>query len=220
MPRRILSLLALLAALFTALLTSCGGPSQPLPDGAKLLSDSSNAMKTVTSTKANIDVEGTVPGIPIKSAEGVLKKDGSAKGAVSLDMGAQPFELAFVIIGKDLYLKGPTGGFRKLSYTLPYDPTLIMDPKRGLPNVLSSGTESETETQEQTNGVDSYRVQTKFPQAAIGKLVPGYDPNSESQVWIASKGFRVVQAEFPTTDGKITLRFSDYDAPVAITPPI
>lgn len=218
MPRRLLRLHALLAALFIALLTSCGS-SGPLPPATQLLSDSSNAMKTVTSTKANLDVDGTVPGIPIKSAQGVLKKDGSAKGTVSLDMGAQPFELDFVIIGKDLYLKGPTGGFRKLSAALPYDPTLILDPNRGVPHVLASGTDAETEGREQVNGVDSYRVQTKFPQAAIGKLVPGYDPNSDSQIWIAASGFRVTQAEFPTTDGKITLRLSDYDAPVSITPP-
>ncbi|HEY2723411.1 MAG TPA: LppX_LprAFG lipoprotein [Pseudonocardiaceae bacterium] len=219
MPRRRLRFLALLAAVSTTVLTACGS-SGPLPDGSRLLSQSATSMRSLNSAKADIQVDGTLPGLPIKSANGVLTKEGSAKGTVSLDMGKQPFELAFVVIGQDVYLKGPTGGFRKLSSSLPYDPRLIMDPKRGIAGVLSSGTDVQTEDHEQANGVDSYKVQVKFPQKAVGGLVPGYDPSQPSEVWIASSGFRLVQGEFPTTDGKVTFRLSDFNAPTDIKPPI
>jgi lipoprotein LprG len=209
MPRRRLRFLALLAAVSTTVLTACGS-SGPLPDGSRLLSQSATSMRSLNSAKADIQVDGTLPGLPIKSANGVLTKEGSAKGTVSLDMGKQPFELAFVVIGQDVYLKGPTGGFRKLSSSLPYDPRLIMDPKRGIAGVLSSGTDVQTED----------KVQVKFPQKAVGGLVPGYDPSQPSEVWIASSGFRLVQGEFPTTDGKVTFRLSDFNAPTDIKPPI
>ncbi|HEX2300769.1 MAG TPA: LppX_LprAFG lipoprotein, partial [Pseudonocardiaceae bacterium] len=86
MPRRHLRLFALLAALLTALLTSCGGadagrtdpPPAPLPEGPRLLADSAEAMRQVTSTRVGINVEGELPGVPIKSAEGQLTNEGEA----------------------------------------------------------------------------------------------------------------------------------------------
>lgn len=216
MPRR-LRCLALFAALVAGLLTACS--SGPLPDGSRLLSESSAAMRSVTSTKMRIDVDGTLPGLPIKSANGVLTKQGSAQGTVSLDMGQQPFDLSFVIIGKDAYLRGPTGGFRKLS-SLPYDPTKILDPQQGVAAVLASGTNPQTQDEEQVDGVDTYLVDATFPAARLRQLVPGYDQTQPSKVWIGARDHRVVQAEFPVPDGKLTLHMSDYDAPVDITPPI
>lgn len=228
MPRRHSHLLALLVALFTALLTSCGGltpaeNSPPLPDGAGLLADSAAAMRTATSTRVGIDVEGELPGVPIKSAEGQLSKDGLAKGTASLDMGEQLYEIAFVITGADLYFRGPTGDFRKLSRSsafLVYDPTVILDPKQGIAAALAAGTAAKTEAREQVGGVDSFRVQARFPGQSLDKLVPGFAQDSDSRVWIAADGFRLVQAQFPTTGGTLTFRFSDYDAPVDISAPI
>lgn len=218
-PRHLVPAVGLLAALLSGLLSGCS--SEPLPDAAALLSDSATAMREVASTRVALEVDGTLPGVPIKSADGVLTKDGSAQGSVSLDMGAQPFVFDFVILGRDLYLKGPTGGFRKLSVgSLPYDPSLIMNPDRGVPAVLDAGQQAETTKHEDADGVDSYRVETTFPADAVGPLVPGYDAGSSSTVWIATEGSRLVKATLPTTEGTLTFRFTDFDAPTHITPPI
>jgi lipoprotein LprG len=229
MPSRHLRLLALLATLLTALLTSScgGGPAGPgqsapaLPDGAELLADSAAAMRTVTTTRAAIDVRGDLPGVPIKSAEGQLTREGTAKGTATVEMG-DLVEVDFVIIGDDLYLRGPTGGFRKLSTSsafLVYDPTVILDPDRGLASVLAAGTEAKTEAREQVSGVDSYRVRAKFPREKLRELVPGFNQDSTGQVWIAADGSRLVQAQLPTRTGAISLRFFDFDAPVDIIAP-
>lgn len=230
MPRRHLRLLALLAALLTALVTSCGGAeagkkdgAPPLPDGPGLLADSAEEMRTVTSTRVGINIEGDLPGVPIKSAEGQLTKEGSAKGTATVDMGRQLLELTFVIIGEDLYLRGPTGGFKKMSTTsafLVYDPTIILDPDRGVAKVLASGAAAKTEEREQVDGVDSYRVQANFSGQSLSKLVPGFTQDSTSRVWIAADDFRLIQAQFPTPDGAVTFRFSDFNAPADITPPL
>jgi len=130
----------------------------------------------------------------------------------------------FVIIGTDLYLRGPTGGFQKLSTSsafLVYDPTVILDPNRGVAAVLAGGTAATTEAREQVEGVDSYRVQATFPGQTLSAVAPGVTEDSTGQMWIATDGFRLVQARFTLTDNAvITVRFSDYDAPADITPPI
>ncbi|MGH4012681.1 MAG: LppX_LprAFG lipoprotein [Pseudonocardiaceae bacterium] len=229
MPRRHLRLLALLAALVTTLLTSCGGaaeereaPPPALPDGAGLLADSAEAMRTVTTTRVGIDVQGNLPGLPIQAAQGQLTREGAAKGTATVEQSGQLVELDFVIIKDRLYLRGPTGGFRVLPAStagLVYDPSMILDPDRGVAAVLASGTAAKTEAREQVGGVDSYRVRARFSGQSLGRLVPGLTQDSTGQVWIAAEGFRLVQARFPTTGGAVTFRFTDFDAPADIIAP-
>jgi lipoprotein LprG len=223
MRRRHLYLLALHTVLVVVLCTSCGGQGgEHLPDGAGLLEHSAVAMRSVLTTKVALTAEGDVSGLSIKSAEGQITRDGSAEGTASVDMGRQLLELTFVIIGDDLYLRGPTGGFRKLSASsafLVYDPRLILNPDRGIAAVLAQGTNPKTEAREQVDGMDSYRVQAGFSEPSLAKLVPGFTQGRTAEVWIAADGFRLLQAQFPTEAGSLTFRFSDYDAPAHISPP-
>ena len=227
MPRRHLRLFALLAALIIGLVTSCGGSGSggtntpPPPDGAELLAKSADAMRGVTSVRFGIDVDGvlTIAGVQIKSATGQLTNEGSAKGNATADMGRQLYELAFVIIGKDLYLRGPTGGFSKLSAADSLSAfTVLLNPDRGMAAVLASGAAAENEGREQVGGVDSYRVKASFSGQSLIKLL-GPTEDVTGQVWIATKDFRVVQAVFPIDDGNVTFRFSDFNAPADIAAP-
>ncbi|MGH3801267.1 MAG: LppX_LprAFG lipoprotein [Pseudonocardiaceae bacterium] len=227
MPRRHLRFLALLAALVIALITSCGTSAEQkvaLPDGTRLLADSATAMRTVTSTRFAIDTQGNVPEIRLRSADGQLTREGSAKGTANLNQGGQVVELEFVILGDTIYLRPPTGPVQKLPLSLAgavYDPSVILNPDRGIVSVLTSGKGATTEAREQVNGVDSYRVRVDFPAQPLNTLVPGPAQDKTGQVWIAVEGSRLVQAQFPATDpdGMITVRFSEYDVPVEITAP-
>jgi lipoprotein LprG len=226
MPRLHLRLLALFAALVIALITSCDGTAEQqagLPDGARLLADSATAMRTVSSTRFNVDVQGNAPEIPFQSAQGQLTREGSVKGTVNRNQGEQIVELDVVVVDDQLYLRGVTGPFLKLpasNLSGIYDPRLILDPDRGVAAVLASGTEASTEAREQVGGVDSYRLEVNFPAQPLGSLLPGpQDEAKTGTVWIAAQGSRLVQAQFPASDGTITVRFSDYDVPVEITAP-
>ncbi|HEU0128108.1 MAG TPA: LppX_LprAFG lipoprotein [Pseudonocardiaceae bacterium] len=224
MPRRHLRLLALLAALVIALITSCdSGQGADLPDGARLLADSATAMRTVTSARFNVDVQGNAPEIPFQSAQGQLTRQGSVKGTVNRNQGGQIVELEVVVVDEQLYLRGATGPFLKLpasNLSGIYDPRLILDPDRGIAAVLASATDASTEAREQAAGVDSYRVEANFPAQPLGALLPGpQDEPKTGTVWIAAQDFRLVQARFPASDGTITVRFSEYDAPAEITAP-
>ena len=216
---------AFLVALIIALVTSCSsgsGQQANLPQGASVLADSAKAMREVTSTHFTLAVEGNSPGVQLRSAEGQLTRAGSAKGVAKVDEGAQLLELQFVIIGQDLYLRPPTGPIQKLPLSFAgtvYDPSVILNPDRGIAGALASGTGPTTETREQVDGVDTYRLQVKFPAQPLGSLVPELAQDKTSEIWVAAQGSRLIKAQFPTTYGSATVHFSDFDAPVDITPP-
>lgn len=216
---------AFIAALIIALVTSCSGISGQkanLPNGAGLLADSAKAMREVTTTHFAVEVEGNSPGVQLRSAEGQLTRTGSAKGIAKVDEGAQLLELQFVIIGQDIYLRPPTGPVQKLPLSFAgtvYDPSVILNPDRGIAAALASGTGPTTETREQVDGVDTYRLQVKFPAQPLGSLVPQLAQDKTSEIWVATQGSRLIKAQFPTTYGSTTVHFADFDAPVDITPP-
>jgi len=218
-------LATLFAALIIALVTSCsgsGGQKTTLPDGAALLADSAKAMRAVTTTHFAVDVQGSTPGVQLRSADGRLTREGSAQGSARVDEGRQTLELQFVIIGQTLYLRPPTGPVQKLPLSFAgavYDPSAILNPDKGIAAGLASGTGATTEAREQADGVDSYRLRVKFPAQPLGALVPGLDPDKTSEIWVAAQGSQLVKAQFPTSYGTATVRFSDFDAPVTITPP-
>jgi lipoprotein LprG len=96
---------------------------------------------------------------------------------------------------------------------------VILNPDRGIAAVLASGTGATTQAREQVNGVDTYRLQVKFPARPLGTLVPGLAQDKTSEIWVAARGSRLVKGQFPTTYGMDTVQFSDFDAPVQITAP-
>ena len=220
---RVRATLLLLAAV-TAVAAACTGPGsgEQLPEGRQLLRQSSQAMAQVSSARFAVDVQGTVEGTSLTHAEGQLTRDGDAQGTALLALGRQTTEIRFVIVDRVLYLQGPTGGFRQLpveAATTVYDPSVVLDPQRGIPALLNSATAARTEAREEVNGVDAYRVSATLPGDRLSVLVPGATQSLTGQLWIAVKGSRLVQARFPLPGGTTTVRLSEFDAPVQITPP-
>jgi lipoprotein LprG len=212
----------LLISLIIALVAACGGQSATLPEGPTVLADAAKAMRSVSTTRFALDVKGETPGVQLRSADGQLTRDGSAKGTARVDEGRQLLELEFVIIGQDLYLRPPTGGVQKLPLSFAgavYDPSIILNPDKGIAAALASGKSATAEKREQVDGVDTYRLRVSFPAQPLGTLIPGLAQNKTSEIWVATQGSRLIKAQFPTTTGSITAHFSEYDAPAQITPP-
>ncbi|HEX8933386.1 MAG TPA: LppX_LprAFG lipoprotein [Pseudonocardiaceae bacterium] len=217
---------ALIMSLIIALVTACGGSlgkTANLPQGTTVLADAAKAMRGVNTTHFAFDVQGDTPGVQLRSADGQLTREGSAKGTAKVDEGRQLLELQFVIIGQDLYLRPPTGPVQKLPLSFAgsvYDPSVILNPDKGIAAALASGKDVTTEEREQVDGVDTYRLKVTFPAQPMGTLVPGLAVDKASEVWVAVQGSRLIKAQFPTTTGSVTAHFSEYDVPVQITPPI
>lgn len=215
----------LIMSLVFALVTACSGSGQTatLPQGATVLADAAKAMRDVNTTRFALDVTGETAGVQLRSAEGQLTRDGSAKGTAKVDEGRQLLELQFTVVGQDLYLRPPTGPIQKLPLSFAgqvYDPSAILNPDRGIAAALASGRDVTTEDREQVDGVDTYRLKATFPAQPLGALVPGLAVDKPSEIWVAVQGSRLIKAQFPTTTGNVTARFSEYDVPVQITPPV
>jgi lipoprotein LprG len=209
---------------------ACSKDEDPatLPNGTTLVSESATAMRSVQSTHIVIDVDGTIGSLPIKKAEGDLKRDGDAKGNIKLQQLGQLIQLDFVLVGNDAYLKFPTGGWQKStggSSSFPYDPSAILDSDRGVAKLLATATNARTEGSETVDGVDTYRVAVDYDNIAASALVPGVPPGVKGQVWLDKQTKRMVKAvvNSPANGGTaaatMTVTLTNIDAPVTISAP-
>ncbi|MFI5913616.1 LppX_LprAFG lipoprotein [Dactylosporangium sp. NPDC051541] len=232
----------LLVAALTAVLvavTGCSGndddkKSSPpavdanLPAADGLLKDASTAMAGIKSAKFLITADGTIAGLPLKRAEGVLTKEGNAQGTAQVEALGATTDLTFTIVGQTMYLKGPTGEYQQLPLSMAatvYDPSAILDPERGIAKVLSTATDGKTEAAENVEGQATYRVAAKFPAENLSKIVPGVTGVVPGKVWVAKDNKRVLKATFDlpgsgdAKGGSVTVTFTEFDAAVTITPP-
>src|ERR1044072_9155400 len=109
--RPVLALLAVLAALASCTQAGSKQTGADLPDGATLVRESATAMSAIKTANFLITADGAISGLSLRRAEGTLTKEGDAKGAAQIEQGGQNLDLTFVIVGDQIYLKGPTGGY-------------------------------------------------------------------------------------------------------------
>ena len=207
-----------------------GGPTVDpnLPAAEGLLKESSTAMAGVKSAKFLITADGTIAGVAIKRADGVLTKEGNAQGTAQVEQLGTTADLSFTIVGQTMWLKGPTGDYQQIPLALAasvYDPSAILDPERGIAKVLSTAQEGKTEASESVDGKDTYRIAAKFPAENLSKVVPGVTGIVPGKVWVAKDTKRLLKANFDlpavgdAKGGTVTVTFTEFDATVTIAPP-
>jgi lipoprotein LprG len=224
-----------LAALsvFAIVLTGCSKknkeakPSE-LPTGTQLMTDGAKAMSEVKTVHFAIAVNGKINGVSIKAAEGDLTKEGNAKGKATVEQLGFTLELEFILVGKDLFIKGLTGGYTKADASMAasvYDPSAILDPNRGAPKLLSTAKNPKTEGKEQVDGKDTYKVSFEPDTAALQSLIGSSLPGVNGLVWLDAQTKRIAKAEFKVPasggnpEGTVTVTFTKYDEPVTISAP-
>ncbi|MEV8511015.1 LppX_LprAFG lipoprotein [Dactylosporangium sp. NPDC051484] len=236
-PRLLVAGVAALTAVLVAL-TGCSGKSDKkagapsadpnLPAAEGLLRDSATAMGGIKTAKFLITADGTIAGVAIKRADGVLTKEGNAQGTAQVEQMGTVADLAFTIVGQTMWLKGPTGGYQQIPLALAasvYDPSAILDPERGIAKVVSTATDGKTEAAETVDNQATYRVGAKFPAENLSKVVPGVTGSVPGRLWIAKDNKRVLKAAFDlpavgdAKGGTVTVTFTEFDAAVTITPP-
>jgi len=199
-----------------------------LPAAAGLLKDSSTAMGGIKTAKFLITADGSIAGVALKRADGVLTKEGNAQGTAQVEQMGTTAELAFTIVGKTMYLKGPTGDYQQIPLALAasvYDPSAILDPERGIAKVIGTATEGKTEASESVDGTDTFRVSAKFPAENLSNVVPGVTGSVPGKLWIAKDTKRLLKATFElpavgdAKGGTVTVTFKEFDATVNITAP-
>ncbi len=210
--------------------TSGGAASSAnLPAASTLLASAGNSARSVTSVHFSIVVNGTLAGVPIQNADGDLNARGQAKGNAKISLLGQLTQVDFVLVDRIFYLKGPTGGYQKVSASLAgnlFDPTAILDPNRGIAKVLGNVAGAATQGRETVNGTDCYRITGKISKATVSALIPGIGVDVTATLWVAADSRNLpVKAEFvvPGSGGSqgatVDVTFSNVNAPVTVTAP-
>jgi lipoprotein LprG len=206
---------------------SAGDPepaaTTPPPTPAEQLEQSAVAMESVQTAHFTIEVTGDLPDLPLNRAEGELTAAGDAQGTATIRQFGQLIEVEFVLVGGELYLKAATGGFASVPAALAqnvYDPSVILDPERGVAAVLRGVT---SPTDAGAEG-DIRRISGTVPQAVAAGVVPGITTDVEGMLGIDTTTDRLVDATFTLegADGQpatVAVTLSELDAPVTISPP-
>lgn len=226
-PRRgALLTVALALALISCSSTTDATPSTtgtPAPTAAELITRSATAMKAVQTAHFSLKVTGTLPDLLVQTGEGDLTSTGSAQGTATVQQFGQLVEVEFVVVAKELYLKAGTGGFSRVPAALAgqvYDPTAILDPDRGVANVLASTTGLSAVT----SGDGTWTVGGTVPKAVAASLTPGISTDVAGTFVVDAQSSRTSSISFATTgsDGQpatVELSLSDFDKELAITAP-
>lgn len=210
---------------------SSGGSANTanLPAAGPLLATAGSSMSSVTSVHFSIVVNGTLAGVPIQNADGDLNAQGQAKGNAKVSLLGQLTQVDFVLINQTFYLKGPTGGWQKVSAALAgnlFDPSAILDPNRGVAKVLGSMQGAQTVAQESVNGTDCYKITGKIGKTIVSAIIPGITVDVGATLWLATDAKHLpVKAEFavPGAGGAqgatVDVSFSGVNVPVTVTAP-
>ena len=197
-----------------------------LPAAQTLLDQSATAMGTVQSVQFDLGVNGSLPQLPVTSANGTLKHDGSAQGSAKISELGETIQVNFILIGQTFYLSTGSGGYTSMplsAATQVFDPSTILDPNKGIPKILSTTTNAKTVGEDTINGSKAYKIQATVDQAAVNSLIPGATKGTSGDIWVDEATHRVDKAVFtvpqPGNSATVTLTLTNYDKPVTIHAP-
>ncbi|HEX7321346.1 MAG TPA: LppX_LprAFG lipoprotein [Mycobacterium sp.] len=225
--RRLLTVLAAAGAT-AALIAGCSSSKQggPLPDATTLVKESTTATQNLTSAHLVLSVTGTIKNLPVKTLEGDLTNQPAtaAKGSAKISLAGSDVDVKFVVIDGDLY--GALSGDDYLDYGPAekiYDVGVILNPDKGLANLLVNLTDPKAEAHETINGQDTIRVIGKVPADAVNKLASQLNATEPlpSTVWIQEGGsHELVQAQIQQSAGNtVQMTLSNWNSPVTVEKP-
>jgi len=203
-------------------LAACTGVESPPADS--ILSDAAETMAQVANVHFSLVVDGggEVPGLDVSSASGTVTSTGSAEGDAVVTLPDTDPTVEYVIIGDDAYIKDPTGAFQQVEIggdELPYDPTVILDPDRGIAALLATYSWPEPQETDEIDGTAAYCYEMAFDGTLITEFLPAAGDWNTATLWFDIETLHVLRAEFTRRDQAITLNLSDYDAEVTIEHP-
>ena len=225
--------LAIFAVLFTAiaLVAGCSSKSQdssnPLPDAATLLQQSSETTKSQPSVHLKLTVQGEIKELPIESLEGDLTNTPAvgAQGTANIVFLGQRLEgVDFSVVDGTLYAALTKGSYQDLGPAADiYDVSAILNPDTGLANVLANFSGPKADGRETLNGVDTVRVTGTVSAEAVNKIAPQITATGpiSGTAWIKEDGdHALVQAKLePTPGNSVTMTLTDWGKPVTVTKP-
>ena len=228
MRRRIHAAVLVALALITALVAGCSSSDSasnaPLPDAATLLKQSSDTTKNLKSVHLVLQVTGSIPNLPVHSLTGDLTNVPAvaAKGNANITAFGQTINADFVVANGNLYAALSPNKWTNFGPAADiYDPSVILDPAKGLANILANFTNAKSDGRETINGIRTVRVKGTVNGPVIGAIVPEINNPVPATSWIREDGNHdLVRASVETSPGNtIDITLSNWNQPVTVSAP-
>lgn len=199
-------------------------------EAATLLKGAAEVMRKVTGMHVKVDVQGDVPNIRVTKLEGDISNTPQtvAKGSATVLVGSQSEEAQFVFVDGHLYSDlGQPGSYTDFGNGASiYNVSVLLDPDKGLANVLANLKNGSVDGSQQVNGVATTKISGTSSASDIAtlagvRLTDESVPAVPTTVWTASDGSsHLVQVQIsPTTNTSVTLSMSDWGKQVTATKP-
>jgi lipoprotein LprA len=200
-------------------------------EAATLLKQAADAMTKVTGMHVTVAVQGDVPNLRVTKLDGDISNTPQtvATGTATLLVGKSPQDAKFVYVDGHLYSDlGQPGTYTDFGNGASiYNVSVLLDPNKGLANLLSKLQGGGVAGTEQVNGVATTKITGSssaddVATLAGSKLTAQSVTTVPTTVWIASDGSsHLVQVQIhPTNDTSVTLTMSDWGKTVTATKPV
>jgi lipoprotein LprG len=197
-----------------------------LPDAATLLKDSNTATRALKSIHLDLTVEGEIKNFPIKTLSGDLAQAPAvaAQGNTKLTFQGSDVDAKFVVIDSNLYVALSGDSFIDMGPAADvYDISAILNPDKGLANVLANFSDPKSESTETINGIETVKVTGQVSAEAVNSIAPPIAATGPipGTAWIEKEGqHRLVQAKLQPSDGtSVQMTLSEWDKPVTVAKP-
>lgn len=191
-----------------------------LPEAATLLSESAATTKTQTSTHIVLKVTGDKPTLKLSDLTGDLTTTPAVAAKGTAKTGG--LELPFVVVDGELFAQLGTAYTSMGPVKDIYDIGLILDPNKGLANLLSNITNAKSEKTETIDGVDSVLVSGTMSKDALNTFAGSkLTADIPAKAWIAKDGnHALTKISVDTSPGNtIEMSLSDWGKPVTVDKP-
>jgi lipoprotein LprG len=225
MPRTAPQFAAAAAAVLLATTACQGGDGDgELPAAGPLLQSAADEMAGLDTVAIRIEADADLAGLPLREVDAVVTRAGAAEGSAQVEQLGQRVEVRFVVL-EDTFYYQLFGGWQQLPLaeaTEFYDPSAVLDPDRGLAQLLRTATDPVVEGRDG----DSYEVVATFAAGGLAGVLPGAPDGVRGTVWIGVDRPLLHRARLPvpagagsTAGGTLSVNLSEFDQPVEISAP-
>jgi lipoprotein LprG len=191
-----------------------------------LLKESTASTRALKSIHLDLTVEGQINNFPIKTLSGDLTQSPAVagQGNTKLTFQGSDVDAKFVVIDSNLYVALSGDSYIDMGPAADvYDISAILNPDKGLANVLANFSDPKSESTETVNGVETVKVTGQVSADAVNAIAPPIKASGPvpGTAWIEKDGdHKLVQAKLEPSDGtSVQMTLSDWDKPVTVTKP-
>jgi lipoprotein LprG len=197
-----------------------------LPDAATLLNQSAQTTRALKSAHLVQTIAGKIQGMPLKLLTGDLTTSPTPAGSgnVKLTLAGSDIDANYVVLDGTFYAELSPGKWSNFGAASDiYDPTAILNPNIGLPNLLSNFSDPKVVGLETINGVQAVRITGQVSADAVNKFAPAIAASGPvpGTAWIREDGnHELIQLTLePSPGNSIQMTLSNWNESVNVEKP-